>query len=199
VIQPVEIQHVPLRRQLLLGYDRGEVDRLLEEVTASYEEAWLERDGLRAERERMVAELDRCKERERLVGDVLLSAHRLAEKTVAEARGTADTIVHEAREQADALLRDAQREPERMREEIQRLREAEQSLHERIRVFIASAQTLLENGLGDAAVEETLAALRLPQSEPEPHEPEPHEPESAKPPVEPEDGLLSPGAPEGLG
>jgi len=195
MIQPVEIQHVPLRRKLLWGYERGDVDRLLEEVTASFEDTWLERDGLRAERDRLATELDRCKERERLVGDVLLSAHRLAEKTVAEARSAADGVLQEAREQAEAITREAQREPDRIRAEIERLREAERSLHERVRVFIAGAQTLLEGGMGDPAVEQTLAALRLPQPEGgtetdgEPETPVP-EPESAEPAADPPNGLL---------
>jgi DivIVA domain-containing protein len=47
-LEPVEIQHVKLRRRPL-GYDRDAVDRLLEEVTSSYEDVWFERAKLDAE------------------------------------------------------------------------------------------------------------------------------------------------------
>ena len=39
---PVEIRHVKLRRAIL-GYRRGPVDRLLEDVTTSFEDVWRER------------------------------------------------------------------------------------------------------------------------------------------------------------
>ena len=38
-LTPVEIHHVPLDRGVW-GYRRNAVDRLLEEVAASYEEVW---------------------------------------------------------------------------------------------------------------------------------------------------------------
>ena len=41
-ITPVEIRHVKLKRGLL-GYRRGPVDRLLEEIADSFEDVWRER------------------------------------------------------------------------------------------------------------------------------------------------------------
>ena len=159
-LEPVEIQHVKLRRRFFLfGYRRDEVDRLLEDVTSSYEEVWLERDGLRDENARLKEEVERYRERERLVGDVLLSAHRIAESQVAEAKSAAETLMIEARKKADELVSEAQREPERLREEIRRLRGIEDALHERLRSFVSGAQELLDVPEGEAL----LGTLRLPE------------------------------------
>ena len=46
--EPVEIQHVKLRRSLM-GYEREAIDQLLENVTASYEDVWFERAKLESE------------------------------------------------------------------------------------------------------------------------------------------------------
>jgi cell division initiation protein len=154
-LEPVEIQHVDLRRRLL-GYRRGDVDRLLEVVTASFEEVRFERDDLREQLERLQAEADRTRERERLVGDLMRNAQKIAEDTVAEARETAESMLAKARKKADGLVVDAQREPERLREEIRLLTTTESALHERFRTFVSVADRVLEEDVegdveGDAA------------------------------------------------
>jgi cell division septum initiation protein DivIVA len=156
-MEPVEIQHVKLRRRLL-GLDRGEVDRLLENVTASYEEVWLERDKLRAsterlridaatlraEVERLRHELEEVRAREREMGDVLVIAQRAAQETVAEARTSAETILVEAHREAEEIVGVARREPERVLEEIRRLEAVESEIRARLGVFLAGVQGLLE-------------------------------------------------------
>jgi cell division septum initiation protein DivIVA len=154
-LEPVEIQHVELRRRLL-GYRRGDVDRLLEVVTTSFEEVRFERDDLREQVERLQAEADRTRERERLVGDVMRNAQQLAEETVAEARETAESMLAKARKKADGFVVDAQREPERLREEIRLLTTIESALHERFRAFVSVAHQVLQEDVegdveGDAA------------------------------------------------
>ncbi len=141
-LQPVEIQHVRLRRRLF-GYRRGDVDDLLENVTASYEEVWYERDALRDRVEKLLDELERGRERDRLVGDVFRNAHRLAEETVEEARRSADRVLAKARKRADELLTAAEREPERVRAELRALAAAENELHSRFRALVGrDADTL---------------------------------------------------------
>jgi cell division septum initiation protein DivIVA len=151
-LEPVEIQHVELRRWLL-GYRRGDVDRLLEVVTASFEEVQFERDALREQLELLEAETDRIRERERLVGDLMRNAQKIAEDTVAEARETAERMLTKARKKAGGLVVDAQREPERLREEIRLLTTIEGALHERFHAFVSVADRVLEDDdvEGDAA------------------------------------------------
>ena len=42
-LTPVEIRHVKPKRTPLRGYDREAVDRLLDEIVASFENVWRER------------------------------------------------------------------------------------------------------------------------------------------------------------
>ncbi len=161
-LEPVEIQHVPLKRRLL-GYHPGTVDRLLEDVTSSYEEVWLDREALRGLLKRLEEELERARERERLLGDVLLSAHRIAAQTVAESKEKAESLLAEARRKADEMVAEAQREPERLREEVRRLETIEHALHERYRAFLSVAHRLLEEGPEDVSKLAPLGTLRLPK------------------------------------
>jgi cell division septum initiation protein DivIVA len=146
-IEPVEIQHVELRRRLF-GYQPRAVERLLEEVTSSFEEVWFERDALREETARLRDECDRTRERDRAAGDILLTARRLADKHLAQARKQAEAIVSQAREQAERIVENARREPLRLQEEIGRLESMEHALRERYRAFLSGAQRLLEENVG---------------------------------------------------
>lgn len=153
-LEPVEIQHVPLRRGLM-GYARGDVDELLELVTASFEEVWYERDALRSENDRLQTEVARCRERDRLLGEVMRRAQKAAEETVAEARETAEHVLAKARQRADRLVSDGEREPERLREEIRNLTSFESAFHDRFRALVVALRTLEEDGAagdGDRAV-----------------------------------------------
>ena len=162
-LEPVEVQHVRIGRRLL-GYEPATVDRLLEDVTASYEEAWFDRQSLRERVEGLEGELDRTRERERLVGDVLVNAQRTAEQTVAEARETAEDILDGARRKADEIVSAAQREPDRLREEIRRLEAIKSAMYARFRAFLSEAHTLLEEGPDDSPADEApLGRLLLPE------------------------------------
>ena len=134
-LEPVEIQHVKLSRHLF-GYGRRDVDELLEHVTASFEEVWYEREALRDRVEQLLDELERARERDRLVGDVVRNTQRVADETLAEARETADRMLAKARKKADEVLYAAEREPERLREELRALAAVENQLHERMRALL---------------------------------------------------------------
>jgi cell division septum initiation protein DivIVA len=148
-LEPVEIQHVELRR-VRRGYLGEDVDRLLEVVTASYEEVWFERDALLDHVQQLQAEVERARERERLVGDVVRAAQKTADDTVAEARKTAEDMLAKARKRADALDR-APRDPDRLRAEIRILALVERALHERVRTFVTVADRLLRDATDDVA------------------------------------------------
>ena len=149
MLEPVEIQHVELGKSVL-GYDRAAVDRLLEEVTASYEEVWLERNALREQVERLQHEVAEGRERDLRVGGVVVNAERIAQRRLAEARKRAEAVLLEAEEQAERMLAEARREPERLRHEIDRLETMEEALRARYQEFLRGAQQLLEtSGDGD--------------------------------------------------
>jgi cell division initiation protein len=120
-LTPVEIRHVKLKRSLL-GYDRDGVDRLLEEVVASFEDVWRERADQNDRVEQLEGELTRYRELEGLLRATLVTAERAATELRDQAQKEADLIVGEARAQARAITRGAGDERERLLAESRRIR-----------------------------------------------------------------------------
>jgi cell division septum initiation protein DivIVA len=158
-MEPVEIQHVKLRRRLF-GYRRGDVDQLVEDVTASFEDVWFEREALRRQIDQLRSEVQRARERDRLVGDLMRSAQKAAEQTVAEARATAETAVAKARRKADEILIDVQRDPNRLREETRQLVAAEHALHQRLGAFVSVVDRALDTVDGDGSAPQPSSPMR---------------------------------------
>jgi cell division initiation protein len=150
-LTPVEIRHVKLAR-MPLGYDRHAVDRLLEDVTRSFEDVWRDRADLREEIERLEAELTHYKDLESLLKSTLVSAERAADELKTQARREADVIVDEARVTAREIVTDAATERERMHSEIRRLRNLETEMRAGYRGFLLAALDRVES---DTAERET--------------------------------------------
>ena len=120
-LTPVEIRHVKLGRGLL-GYRRGAVDRLLEEVVASFEDVWRDRADLADRVEQLEADLVRYRELESLLRATLVTAERTAGELADQARREADLILGEAHAEARAIVRSATAENERLRSDSGRVR-----------------------------------------------------------------------------
>jgi cell division initiation protein len=144
-LTPVEIRHVKPGRRVF-GYDRSTVDRLLDEVVASFEQVWRERADLRDEMEELQAELSRQKEIEVTLRNTLLSAERMADDVRGHARREADVIVSEARSTARDIVSSAESERERIQTEIRRLRTVEVEVRADYRAFLIAALERLEGG-----------------------------------------------------
>jgi cell division initiation protein len=142
-LTPVEIRHVKPGRGVL-GYDRKTVDRLLEDVVASFEQVWRERADLRDEIEELEAELGKQKEIEVTLRNTLLSAERMADEVRGHARREADVIVSEARSSARDIVASAENERERIQTEIRRLRTVEVEVRADYRAFLSAALDRLE-------------------------------------------------------
>ena len=78
-LTPVEIRHIHLRRGCR-GYRRESVDRLLEDVAASFEDVWRDRADLADRVEQLEADLVRHKELEGLLRTTLVSAESAAQQ-----------------------------------------------------------------------------------------------------------------------
>jgi cell division initiation protein len=118
---PVEIRHVKLRRGLL-GYRRRQIDRLLEEVTESFETVWRDRADHSDRAERLEGELERYRENEALLRTTLVSAERAAHELKDQAKREADAVLAEAYAEARTITRSARREREALIHEARRLR-----------------------------------------------------------------------------
>jgi cell division initiation protein len=120
-LAPVEIRHVKLGRGIL-GYSRGATDRLLDEITASFEDVWRERADLTDKVEQLEGDLVRYRELESLLRATLVSAERTAAELKDQARREADLIVGEAHSEARSITRQAIADNERLQADSSRVR-----------------------------------------------------------------------------
>src|SRR5207244_13153205 len=97
-------------------------DRLLDEVTASFEDVWRERADLTDKVEQLEADLVRYRELESLLRATLVSAERTAAELKDQARREADLILGEAHSEARAITRQAIADNERLQADSSRVR-----------------------------------------------------------------------------
>jgi cell division initiation protein len=121
-LTPVEVRHFDGLRRGLLGYKRGPVNRLLDDVAESFESVWRERAELIERVEALETELARHAELESLLRATLVSAERASQETREQARREAEVIVSEANGEARRVLREAITEKERLLGEVRRVR-----------------------------------------------------------------------------
>jgi len=120
-LTPVEIRHMTPGTGLF-GYKRAAMDRLLDEIAASFEDVWRERADLADKIEQLETDLVRYRELEALLRTTLVSAERASAELKEQARREADLILGEAHAEARAVQRAALAENERLTTESRRLR-----------------------------------------------------------------------------
>lgn len=143
---PAELRHVAIKRSVL-GYHRGAVDALLDDVAASYESVWRERADLGDRIEQLDAELSRHRDLEGLLRATLVSAEQAAQNLKEQGKNEAGTIVEEARREAREITRRARAERESLLLDARR-----------IRLMLNAALDAVDEGMPEEADEEPPAA-----------------------------------------
>jgi cell division initiation protein len=158
-LTPPEIQHQKLSSGR--GYDREQVDELLEHVVSSYEQVWLERDELQSRLTELEGELASFRENEGLLSDTLVTAQRAAEDVRSGARREADRVKLEALAEVEPAKAAAERELEQIRAEIERFRSLERELRSNLRSFLEGAlrQIGADGGVQEAPLGTIVDAL----------------------------------------
>jgi cell division initiation protein len=126
-LTPVEIRHVKPSKSLIRGYDKTEIDELLNEIAVSFEDVWRERADLADKVEDLESDLGRFKELEALLRTTLISAERAAVGLREQAAKEAELIIEAARNEAREITRTARSDHERLLTEARRLRSLLQS------------------------------------------------------------------------
>jgi cell division initiation protein len=121
-LTPVEIRHVKPAKALAGGYKRDAVDRLLDEIVASFEDVWRERADLSDKVDQLENDLVRYRELEALLRTTLVSAEKAAVTLKEQARKEAELIVEEARSEARSITRNARTDHDRLLGEVRRMR-----------------------------------------------------------------------------
>jgi cell division initiation protein len=121
-LTPVEIRHLKPAKALLRGYDRETIDRLLDEIVASFEDVWRERADLADKVDQLENDLVRYREIEGLLRTTLVSAEKAAVTLKEQARKEAELIIEEARSEARSITRRARGDHDRLLGEVRRMR-----------------------------------------------------------------------------
>jgi MFS family permease len=155
-LTPPEIQHQPLKRRGR-GYDRDDVEKLLEHAAASYEQVWRERDELRQRVEELEKKLGAYGDSERFLHDILVTAQRAADEVLADAKWEAERLRQKRVETEQDL--------EEVCAEIQRLRSLADKLRSNLHALLNEGIEAVEDGGGapEALPDETLAEVLKPK------------------------------------
>jgi cell division initiation protein len=118
---PVELRHIRPKRSLF-GYRPDEVDRILEDVAASFEEVWRDRADLRDRVEELESDLTRYRQNETLLHTTLTAAESAAVELKEQAQRDVQLVIDEARLEAQRITLEARIERDRLSSEARRIR-----------------------------------------------------------------------------
>lgn len=122
-ITPVELHHIELKRGPFgLGYRRGPVDKLIEEIERSFEQTWRERAEYADRIEQLQSDLARHRDLETLLRATLVTAEKSAHELKAQAKREADLVLQEAHAEARSVTREAAAERERLLADARKVR-----------------------------------------------------------------------------
>jgi cell division initiation protein len=121
-LTPVEILHLTPGTGFF-GYKRGQTDKLLAEIVASFEDVWRQRADLADKVEQLESDLVRYRELESLLRTTLVSAERASQDVKEQAKKEAELILSEAHAEARAVQRRAVAENERLMAETRTLKQ----------------------------------------------------------------------------
>ncbi len=143
----MKVTPLDLRQQnfktVMRGYDRGEVNALLQEAADDYENAVRENERLRQEVAKLEAVLTEHRGQERNLRNTLLTAQKLADGIQDTATHEAQRIVREAEGRADLLLQKGQARLEDIQREIDGLRMKRREVETGLESLIATLQNTI--------------------------------------------------------
>ena len=144
----MKVTPLDLRQQrfhtVMRGYDRGEVNALLEEVAEDYENALRENDRLRQELAKSEAVLNEHRGQEKNLSNTLITAQKLADEIRDTAQQEAARIVREAEGRADLMLQKSQGRLEDVQREIDGLRMKRKDVETSLESIISSLYNTIE-------------------------------------------------------
>lgn len=142
-MMPIDLERAELKKSLN-GYDRAQVQALLQRAAKEMSLLRGEVEELRAENGKLQRELDTHRSQENTLKEALILAQRTADDTRASAHKEADLIVEQARQRAAETEQQNQSKINDLRFELERLRLEKQR-------FLSQIRAMLEAQLRDVA------------------------------------------------
>jgi cell division initiation protein len=144
----MKVTPLDLRQQKLTmafrGYDRNEVDALLNEVADDYERALREADRLHQELTRTESLIAEHREHERNLRNTLLTAQRLSDEIREHAENEARRIVEEAESRAEFVFRQAQGRIDELQRDIDGLKLKRRDVEATLQATISALKNALD-------------------------------------------------------
>jgi len=144
----MKVTPLDLRQQrfktVMRGYDRGDVQAFLLEVSDDYENALRDNERLRQDVVKLEAVLGEHRGQERNLRNTLLTAQKHADDVRENAQTEAGLIIREAEGQRDLLLQKAQARLEDVQREIEGLRMKRREVENDIESLVRTLNTTLE-------------------------------------------------------
>jgi cell division initiation protein len=142
-VTPLDLRQSKLRITMR-GYDRNEVDALLNEVADDYEQALRDSDRLRQDVQRLEATVAENREHERNLRNTLLTAQRLADEIREHAEQESRRVVEDAENRAELIFHQAQSRVEEVQREIDALKLKRKDVETTLQSTIATLRNALE-------------------------------------------------------
>ena len=138
-----DIRSIEIRSQMR-GYDKEEVDNLLEQVAVVLETARQENVKLSMEIDNLRSEVASLKENEDVIKGAAIDARKNADATVKEAKKEAAEIVNKAKEEAKAIISGNVKKVQEIEQHIESLDQNRKTYLSKLRTLISSHLELAE-------------------------------------------------------
>lgn len=142
-VTPLDLRQAKLR-VTMRGYDRNEVDALLNEVADDYEQALREADRLHQELLRLEAVVTEHREHERNLRNTLLTAQRLSDEIREHAERESHRVLEDAESRAELILQKSQGRIDEVQRDIDGLKLKRRDVETTLHSTIATLRNALE-------------------------------------------------------
>lgn len=142
-LTPIDIQHQRFSIRFR-GYNAGEVDSFLDQVTETLEIMIGENESLREKLHRLDSENQDYKSREESFKRVMLNSQKVLEQMKENARKSSELIVAQAEVDADTIINTANDKVAEIYAEINELKRQRVQFKSQLRAMIESHSELLE-------------------------------------------------------
>ena len=142
-LTPLDIQQQQFRTALS-GFDKKEVDALLDLVASSFEELLHENNRFQAEVRRLESSLDDYREREKALKETMITATRISEDIKEGARKESQIVIGQAEMQAEQIIHNAHQRLLRIMEDIDELKRQKAQFESGLSSMLKSHEKLLK-------------------------------------------------------
>lgn len=127
-----DIKNVSFRRANFGGYKPEDVDAFIDDVQISFEKLINENDELRLTIKKLNERIDKFHEEDNSIKSIILSAQRVAEKSLDEAKAKTTDMINSAVEKSEKMIERAKKEVSAHTEITNKLKEASSKLRKQL-------------------------------------------------------------------